>query len=219
MSYEDYLNREEDWGSAKGSRDSSHKTPTDAAGVYAAGRYGQPGSASAGGYSSSSGYDVKTDTSPYTDAGWGPQGRVQVRDRPHGVSGPDHKDRVGQTTDRSAYEKEQRRLRYEEEARQAREEWDRSLREAAARREAADSARGSKPRVRYHEVKDDAGGWGRDQGQPAYAYAGGYGCQQQHQQVGEQQERQERKQQAPDWLEVLGKVFAGGPSYAGAPDL
>jgi hypothetical protein len=165
--------------------------------------------------------DVKTDTSPYTDAGWGPQGRVQVRDRPQGMSGPGYGDRVGQASDRSSYEKEQRRLRYEEEARQAREEWDRSLREAAARREAADSARGGKPRVRYHEVREDSGGWGRDQGQgqgqPAYAYAGGYGGQQQ--QGGEQQGSQEKKQQAPDWLEVLGKVFAGGPAYAGAPDL
>lgn len=218
MTYEDYLHRDEDWG--KGSRSSSHKTTTDAApaGVYdAAGRCGQSDRGSAGGYAS--GYDVKTDTSPYTDAEWGPQGRVQVRDRPQGVSGPGYGDRVGQGTDRSSYEKEQRRLRYEDEARQAREEWDRSLREAAARREAADSARGGKPRVRYHEVKDNSGGWGRDQGQgqPAYAYAGGYGGQQQ--QHDEQQRGQEKKQQAPDWLEVLGKVFAGGPSYAGAPDL
>jgi hypothetical protein len=110
-------------------------------------------------------------------------------------------------------EREQRRLKYEQEAREAREEWDRAQREAAARRAAADSAPTgtTKPRVRYHEVKYDTapygenqGGWGDERRQPAYAYAGGG-------QEQKEQERKEKKKGMPGWLEMLGNVYAGGP--------
>lgn len=142
------------------------------------------------------------DTRDYADAGWGGQGG---------------RDQRGSSRQAEVDDREQRRLRYEEEARQAREEWERAQREAAARRAAAEAAPPSKPRVRYHEVQDD-GGWGGGSRQPAYAYSGAPGGQQQ--QADKQRQQQQGKQQAPDWLEVLGKVFAGGPAYANyAPDL
>jgi hypothetical protein len=123
-------------------------------------------------------------------------------------------DNSSSSRDRTAglSEKDQRRLKYEQEAR---EEWNRAQREAAARRAAAESAPASatKPRVRYHEVKYDTapyrenqGGWGEERRQPAYAYAGG-----QQQQEQQEQERKEKKKGMPGWLEMLGSVYAGGP--------
>ncbi|WIA32768.1 hypothetical protein OEZ86_005952 [Tetradesmus obliquus] len=78
----------------------------------------------------------------------------------------------------------------QEEARQARLEWEAEQREAERQRQqqASRTARGD----------DDDGGWGRDQGG----------------------QRQQQRQQAPDWLDLLGKVFGGGPAYGvAAPDL
>lgn len=112
-------------------------------------------------------------------------------------------------------DREQRRLKYEQEAREAREEWDRAQRQAAARRAAAESAPAGpgKPRVRYHEVKydtapydaTDSGGWGDNRREPAYAYAGGAS----EQAAG--QDKGGKKKGMPSWLEMLGNVYAGGP--------
>lgn len=193
ISYDDYLSRDEQWGAAGSQR-------------------GTQGSATAGGYktpataaSPAGAYEASGAGADYADAGWGGQ-QGASRDSGSRMSTREHE---------REQQQQQRRLRYEEEARQAREEWDRTQREAAARRAAAEAAPNRKPRVRYHEVHDDAGwGTGHQAGsrEPAYAYAGAG--------QGSTQQQQERKQQAPDWLEVLGKVFAGGPAYAGhAPDL
>lgn len=120
-------------------------------------------------------------------------------------------------------ERDQRRLQYEREAREARKEWDRAV---SARRAAESAPTGpaagsqtAKPRVRYHEVKYDtapyddssASAWGWGQGasrgqQPAYAGAGGgWGAEQGGGGAGG------RKKGPPGWLEMLGKVYAGGP--------
>lgn len=119
-------------------------------------------------------------------------------------------------------ERDQRRLQYEREATEAREEWDRAVaaRRATESAPAGPAAAGSqpaKPRVRYHEVKYDnapyndssAGGWGQGTSrgqQPAYAGAGGgWGQAEQGGGAGG------KEKGPPGWLEMLGKVYAGGP--------
>jgi hypothetical protein len=79
----------------------------------------------------------------------------------------------------------------QDEARQARLEWEAEQREAERQRQQA-ATRSS--------ARDDDGGWGgRDQGRPR---------------------QQQKEKQAPDWLDLLGKVFGGGPAYGvAAPDL
>jgi hypothetical protein len=79
----------------------------------------------------------------------------------------------------------------QDEARQARLEWEAEQREVERQRQQAATR---SPR------DDDDGGWGgRDQGR---------------------QRQQQKEKQAPDWLDLLGKVFGGGPAYGvAAPDL
>uniref|UniRef100_A0A383WHP1 Uncharacterized protein n=1 Tax=Tetradesmus obliquus TaxID=3088 RepID=A0A383WHP1_TETOB len=110
--------------------------------------------------------------------------------------GSDTKDPWGRdsTTTRAGASELERQL--QEEARQARLEWEAEQREAERQRQqqASRTARGG---------DDDDGGWGREQGRQR-----------------QQQQQQKEKQQAPDWLDLLGKVFGGGPAYGvAAPDL
>jgi hypothetical protein len=82
----------------------------------------------------------------------------------------------------------------QDEAKQARLEWEAEQREAEWQRQ-QQATRGA----RYGANDDgDYGGWGvsgsRDQGR-------------------KQQQQQQKEKQAPDWLDLLGKVFGGGPAY------
>jgi hypothetical protein len=220
LSYKDYLGRDEQWG---GNRHTpAHHAPTAYSGDTTAGvTYTQSGDPVVA---------VKA-RQQQQDAGWGgpsdlptgyggyPVGATTGRDTGYGAGyGGYGEDRT--SSDRGNHptggvsDREQRRLKYEAEAREAREEWERAQRDAARRAAEADPAPAgpNKPRVRYHEVKYDTTPYGGEerggQGQPAYAYAGGRGGEE-----GQRDQGRKQKQQAPDWLEVLGKVFAGGPSY------
>lgn len=227
LSYEDYLGRDEQWG---GNRHApAHHAPAAYSGDTTAGvTYTQSGDPVAAVRARQQQQELD---SLHTDAGWGGSA-----DRGSGYGGYKGSDSTGRDTgygtgyrgygeDRTSSERgghptggvserEQRRLKYEQEAREAREEWERAQRDAARRAAEADSAPAgpNKSRVRYHEVKYDTTPYGGEerggQGQPAYAYAGGRGGEE-----GQRDQARKQKQQAPDWLEVLGKVFAGGPSY------
>jgi hypothetical protein len=85
----------------------------------------------------------------------------------------------------------------QDEARQARLEWEAEQKEVERQRQ---------QQATRSSAREDDGGWGasgssRDQGRRG-------------------QQQQQKEKQAPDWLDLLGKVFGGGPAYGvAAPDL
>jgi hypothetical protein len=199
QAYEDYLQHDtaEEWGGSSARHHASSTEPQ---------RYAAPPSgpaASSGGYSR-----AMADWDSRLDSAAAAPGLAQGRGSA-----------TGSGSGSSEQQRHSSRVRYATGARESWEEWQRTQQGAAGRA-------GGAQRYTTSDADRD-GGWGSSSGQqPQYAGAGG----------GEVGRSQQQKQQqggrggggggggAPDWLEALGKVFAGGASSSGhaygyAPDL